>query len=723
MRLWDFLAAELASTPGRWPATMRIVFACVVATTLIMTLQVPYGYYVIVTIFIVSQSDSGASLRKAGLRVLGTLIGGGVGLFFLIATLDRPWVRIPLLGPVAAFFIFLSATTTAPYLGTLGGITVALVLTAPSGTDVAGATERALWRIALIALGTLIGTLSQVVLWPSDPEALLVATLVERLRAVELFVSGRLANAPPADVARLESLALTGLTRQLDLLSDAEARHPSLQQRHTEQIALIAGVELLLNAAIAFAHAEAARGGAALPDQARRRLAAIGEACERAATALEARRPFAEAPGNAVVPDEAVAAAGGAALLPALVDMERALTGIAPATAFLAEGEPGRRSVASPLDVLGLGEFFTPAFSLDNGAAVAFALKTGLATTIAYVVYEGLAWPGISTSVLTTLVVAQSSFGATMQKLLLRIVGASVGGLLGLLLIVTTSPNIDTLPPFLVAVGICCTLAAWVAVGSARISYAGLQIGLALGLCVIGDLGPTTDLVPARDRVVGVLLGGLVSGLVYYLFSPVFAASEMRAALARTLRSLAILSRIGLSERPSIAVARGHRWQVYQDLAMTLRLHDESKFEPGAGTAEARAARESVARLAEHAQAVFLALLSVVRHRIDVSLGALPDTVRQPLRTLGDAIGDVLEAVADRVEGKGDVAVPPLAALLSRAEAAAVDAEGIADPRLAAHLQGRLAAYHQLVARLELLERDVERGGPIPDALPAAASV
>jgi uncharacterized membrane protein YccC len=423
-----------------------------------------------------------------------------------------------------------------------------------------------------------------------------------------------------------------------------------------------------------------------------------------------------------MVPDEAIAAAGEAGLLPSLVDMERALGGLVDATASLGAGTRG--GAVSSLDVLGLGEFFTPAFSLDNGAAIAFALKTGLATTIAYVLYEALDWPGIETCVLTTLVVAQSSFGATVQKLVLRIIGATIGGMLGLLLIITTSPNIDTLPPFLVAVGICCAIAAWVSVGSARIAYAGLQIGLALGLCVIGDLGPTTDLVPARDRVIGVLVGGIISGVVYYVFSPVFAASEMRHALASTLRSLASLSRVGLSEKPNLlSIARGHRWQVYQDLATTLRLHDEAKFEPGAGTPEARAARESVARIAEHAQAVFLALLSVVRHRIDVSLGALPDTVRQPLRTLGDAIGDSLEVVADRVEGKGDVAVPPVAALLSRAEAAAVDAESIGDPRLAAHLQGRLAAYHQLVARLELLERDAERGGAIPDALPAPASV
>src|SRR5262249_56082461 len=109
-------------------------------------------------------------------------------------------------------------------------------------------------------------------------------------------------------------------------------------------------------------------------------------------------------------------AGGVGAVMRGRGEVERALGGLVDATASL--GAETRSGAASPLDVLGLGEFFTPAFSLDNGAAIAFALKTGLATTIAYVMYEALDWPGISTCVLTTLVVAQSSFGATMQKLM-----------------------------------------------------------------------------------------------------------------------------------------------------------------------------------------------------------------------------------------------------------------------------------------------------------------
>jgi hypothetical protein len=92
------------------------------------------------------------------------------------------------------------------------------------------------------------------------------------------------------------------------------------------------------------------------------------------------------------------------------------------------------------------------------------------------------------------------------------------------------------------------------------------------------------------------------------------------------------------------------------------------------------------------------------------------------VRALGEAIGDSLVVVADRVEGKGGGALPPVAALLARAEAAVEDAERTADPRLGAHLQGRLAAYKQLVRRLEFLERDTEIAATVPQALPAPAS-
>jgi multidrug resistance protein MdtO len=57
-------------------------------------------------------------------------------------------------------------------------------------------------------------------------------------------------------------------------------------------------------------------------------------------------------------------------------------------------------------------------------------------------------------------------------------------------------------------------LAAWLAAGSPRISYVGFQVAFAFFLCVIQGSGPSYDMVVARDRVLGILFGNLVSYIV-----------------------------------------------------------------------------------------------------------------------------------------------------------------------------------------------------------------
>jgi uncharacterized membrane protein YccC len=264
-RLLKFLRIELAPTPGRARATARIVVACVVATAIVMTLHSPHASFAIITIFIVSQTNAGASLTKALWRIVGTIVGAAVGMVAYVAFLDHPWLRVALLGPLTAFFIFLSQTTTTPYFGLLGGITAVLIMTV-TGPDAESGIHVALWRFAMILLGALIGTAAQIFLWPDDPETLLNDALAERLAAVEELLAA-LRDGRRPETARLDNLVLTGLSRQLDLLDHAEARYPSLRQRHTEQIALIGGIEKLLTTAVAFARSTHIRDAVPSPSR------------------------------------------------------------------------------------------------------------------------------------------------------------------------------------------------------------------------------------------------------------------------------------------------------------------------------------------------------------------------------------------------------------------------------------------------------------------------
>jgi multidrug resistance protein MdtO len=270
-------------------------------------------------------------------------------------------------------------------------------------------------------------------------------------------------------------------------------------------------------------------------------------------------------------------------------------------------------------------------------------------------------------------------------------------------------PNMESLAPLLVVVAVGTGLAAWVTAGSTRISYVGIQMGLTFALCFLNDLGPTTNLVPARDRIIGVLLGIAVSAFVFSLGESVRARVAMRRSLANAIRSLAGLSRVGLRGEASSATirpAQGWRWQVYQELSATLRLQDESKYEWGARLPDAEAERAQVAQLATDTQGVFLALLALVHHRLSIDLSSIPPALRAQFQSLAQGVILRLEAVARRVEGKPEPPAPDLASLAARVEAAAHDAMPELVDTLSAHLPGRIAVYEDLLARIAQLDRD-----------------
>src|SRR5262249_54842944 len=138
--LLAFLHRELAPTPGRLRASLRIVvgsLAAVGATVLLGAGSFPHGHWSITTIFTVSQADAGASLRKSTQRVIGTIAGGGLGILVVIALADQPAVYVPVLGAVAFLGLFASQTTTAPYVMLLGTLTFVLVTFFPPGSDAA----------------------------------------------------------------------------------------------------------------------------------------------------------------------------------------------------------------------------------------------------------------------------------------------------------------------------------------------------------------------------------------------------------------------------------------------------------------------------------------------------------------------------------------------------------------------------------------------------------
>ena len=72
--LVEFLQRELAPTPGRLGATIRLTLACTAATVPIMIHHIPHGLVVMIVMYLITKEDTTATLLGSVLGVLGVTL-------------------------------------------------------------------------------------------------------------------------------------------------------------------------------------------------------------------------------------------------------------------------------------------------------------------------------------------------------------------------------------------------------------------------------------------------------------------------------------------------------------------------------------------------------------------------------------------------------------------------------------------------------------------------
>src|SRR3977135_806361 len=182
--------------------------------------------------------------------------------------------------------------------------------------------------------------------------------------------------------------------------------------------------------------------------------------------------------------------------------------------------------------------------AFTNPAHLHFALKVTFAAMFCYILYEAIDWSGIHTALITCTFITLESTEATLYKGTLRIAGCLIGGALALSSIVFLMPHMEAIASLVVVVVCVAAIAGWVATGSERISYAGLQIAFAFFYSVFQGYAPDTDLDNVRNRVIGILFGLIVTGLVFRYIWPEHTIDRLRAALRQALQQLARLLEI-----------------------------------------------------------------------------------------------------------------------------------------------------------------------------------
>ncbi len=686
----EFLRRELAPTPGRWQATLRITLSCIACTIPVMAFHLAQPLMVMIGMFLVAREDISTTVLGTLMAIFAVTLGCGLLLLFYLSALDLVWFRVLAIPVLIALGLWLSRVINPSVIG-LGIATVlGFGVTLPdSGFPVETLNRFPFYYWRAWTLGLVVNLGVQFLLNPQTTQSVLQRGLTARLDAVEKLLR-RLVAGESGDSkhSSLASLALEGVVKQIGLLKVAGVIEPWLKKYAAELRAQFIVVDRLVTAAAVLE----TQGVPAANQVVQQRLLNLADACARWRTAIKIHEP----PEISKSPLVIVGSILDQEAVPSLAEMERAAD-LMPLT-FPGLELPDELKPSPTKDKGGL--LAPDAFT--NPEHLQFAIKGALAAFICYLVFTLAAYPTIYTSIITCIVCSLSTVGASLQKGILRFTGAVIGGVLGVISLMYIFPHLDSLGGFWLPFGAVTALAGYITFGSPRISYCGFQIGLAFYKCVLQTYGTYTELRVVRDRLVGVALGLVVFGIINSGLWPVTALGTMRTKLASVLRTLAQIASLPDEENhaPRLTEAYALRLKVYQDFGAVSELLEGAKFEPSAKQ------RERLEAIRDAALSVFLQQLAIIQHRPDLRPSSAPEPTRAASARFRATLADVLLNLSDRVEGKSERPMPDLSSALTELEqTVAAHIDSVTDANVAAQIRARLALYQEIVPAANRLTR------------------
>ncbi|HEX3763607.1 MAG TPA: FUSC family protein [Kofleriaceae bacterium] len=568
--------------------SVRMALIGAVGTTVMVALHVsgPLGP---VTLWVALTGSNRQMTVREAIGLLAT-VGAAIiaSVFVAGALVDAPWLLLPVLGLVTTLALYSMQRwgLAGPWLPSLGiGVidTFYVCVFDPVGFG---------WTVANtyagVALAVAVVLVFDTALWPDPAEHRLVRSLAHalhrecrRLTAIVRAYVDRAGDALPGpDVVSI-------LPAQLPLIERAR-RELHSPQREAVVLAAVITTERL--------HIEIERvrviARAEVPRDLRARLAPDLEAVRAAIVAAlhhQAQRAAAGSLPCDPAPYEPVRAALHASL-DALRAQEAGVAAQLPTdevvtASRVAELARGLRKIGELLD-RPLGSVDSAAFAearpagappgRTDRAVIHHVARVGLAVTFAYVV--GLASQRADLSVImwTTVLTGQSTYGATLHKAILYVVGAVIGGVLTLATIIVVSPNSESVSPYLAAFFVVLFLCSYVGLSSGRLAYAGLQIGMTFIFAYYG-LSPSADVAEPLWRLWGILLGLASLSAVFLLAPPQFAGQALLPCLARLFRGALDLL------RPTAGLTRSRIHDIGEDstrqLTRLLGIADDARLE------------------------------------------------------------------------------------------------------------------------------------------------
>jgi hypothetical protein len=589
-RLVSLLAEELAPNPRRLKTTLRMAVIGTAGAALMASCHVQnqLGTY-LVWLLIGPVAMMSPRNAVAALLTLAPMLAASVQIAGMLA--DAPWLML------AFLFLFTAISTylnIALELGGFGLIIQVVVLNTFYGVTFNPADFG--WQTSALFGGSVIAfaliALFDNWIWP-DPAAVIlpesISASVARNRsrfvdAADFYLSERAGRRPP------EPPFTSGMPDQLALLDRARVEGLPAHRRAI-LLAAISREERLhiqIDRLTVAARSE-------LPREARMMFRPEAEAAVRAIASALSELESEILTGVRTGPDNPPSPAAN-----------RARAALDTLDARIIELRPTYINRISPAEAANFGEFTEvlhamvrlierpldeppaapPASAVPaaprllwppDPAVARYCAKGGLCVVIGYIIGLTSHRPELATVLTTIIITALPTYGASMRKMILRIIGAILGGVIAILAIMIVSPNFSTLPSYMLAIFIVLYASGYASLASGRTAYAGKQIATTF-LLVFADLSPSLDVYGPLWRMWGIFIGTFVVTIIFFFLWPVYAGDSLLPRLRKVLRgSLALAP--GGAAFTSIATVNALNTESMHVLGEILEVANDARLE------------------------------------------------------------------------------------------------------------------------------------------------
>ena len=690
--LEKLLREELAPYPGRGLLVARMVIAATLIMIINTTFRIPYGLWAVYGLAW-SRESTRATVRAVKKSIVTFPVAAGYVIIGAMFSLDDPTLR--LLWLIGTLFLVFFVIGTITDFATAGGLGILIALSLPlwdQHISVELKVETTLWAAGQATIASLITATVALVFEELGLGDDLLRSIGERLACVENLLDCYAENRP-ADEKITKQITRMAVLGTSTLRSNLQRSNYS--PLYAEQMGAIAAlVGRLVDTAASLSNLSVQ-----MSTGARARIRLLTENVGGIRADLLASRT----PHLRKTPPEL----DSLSQAPMLQEMEKTVSLIA--DVFI--GSQSLGAYSAPASSIGdPGQTLFVRDALSNPEHVKFALKGCLAASLCYIIYSSLDWPGISTSVTTCMLTALTTIGASHQKQVLRFTGAMVGGAIGIASQVFILPQVDSIFGFTLLFLAVTIVAAWIATSGPRLSYFGLQLAAAFYFVNLDQFKIQTSLVPARDRVVGILLGLSMMWLVFDQLWGAPAAVEMRQKLISTLRLLAQLAREPVAKNLPGAIDQSYRLREKINLSCNKvrDLADAVLFELGSSRQQHLALRKQILGWQPRLRALFLTRISLLKYRLQLPGFELPEEVCRAQRDFDERLAATLDGMANRFEGDAHRETESLVASLARLEASvrtcnSTESQGL----IAAHSRTFLLLSRTIESLAASLDKDI----------------